>query len=105
MVKHPPQSPEQEKKLGRVLITGSKGTIGSLLVCGLTEKFEIVGLDIKGDPNQKTEFIADISNKAALETVFDAMGHVDFIIHLAASADENAPWEEVLENNLIGTAY
>lgn len=31
------------------------------------------------------------------------MGKIDSIIHLAGNPDENAPWEDILKDNIIGT--
>lgn len=104
MVETPLQADEErEKKNGRVLITGSKGTIGSLLTRGLAEKFDVLGLDLIGNPNLKTEFVVDISNIESLKSAFDAAGEIDFIVHLAGNPDENAHWEDILKNNIVGT--
>ena len=101
--KAPQVKKESDKKLGRVLITGANGTIGSVLTEGLAKKFDILKLDIVGEENNETTVAVDISNIEALDTAFSKMGHVDSIIHLAANADEEAPWEDVLKNNIIGT--
>ena len=44
--------------------------------------------------------VADIADFAALRPAFDG---VDAIVHLAAAADPDAPWDEVLRANIIGT--
>jgi NAD+ dependent glucose-6-phosphate dehydrogenase len=44
--------------------------------------------------------VADITDYAALRPAFDG---VDAVVHLAAAADPDAPWDEVLGSNIIGT--
>jgi len=84
----------------KILITGAAGNIGSILVDGLKHKYEIRGLDCKPMPEIKDSIVASLSDKEAL---VEAAKGVDAIIHLAAIASGNAPWEVVLESNIIGT--
>jgi nucleoside-diphosphate-sugar epimerase len=43
--------------------------------------------------------VADIADLAAIRPAFDG---VDAVVHLAAVADTDAPWDEVLTSNIIG---
>ena len=98
-----PKGSEQEPKKQKILITGSKGTIGTVLLHSLQEDFEIIQLDRETDANDTTEFSADIADPKSLEQAFKKIGKVDCIVHLAASASTETPWEEILRNNIIGT--
>lgn len=102
MEKHP-KDLEQEPKKQKILITGSKGTIGTVLLHSLQEDYEIIQLDRQTDVNDTTEFSADIADPKTVEQVFKRIGRVDCIVHLAANASPDAPWEEILRNNIIGT--
>lgn len=85
----------------RVLITGSKGVIGRILMKRLKE-YELFGIDVF-DAKEERYFKADISNFEELKSVFEKVGRIDYIIHLAADSRVNAEWESVLKNNIIGT--
>lgn len=85
----------------KILITGSNGRIGKILIENLSNYFDIYGLD-KNNSDDK-HFKVDISNYAALESVFNKMVSVDCIVHLAGDPREDADWESVLINNIIGT--
>jgi nucleoside-diphosphate-sugar epimerase len=84
-----------------ILITGSNGIIGEILKENLSDEFDIVGLDKKdgGDKYAKV----DISNYADLDSAFHKMVSIDCVVHLAADPREDAEWEAVLINNIIGT--
>lgn len=97
-----PKGIEPEPKKRRILITGSKGTIGKILTTFLSTEFETVGLDLNGS-DDKSEFVSDISDINGLEKTFQRIGNVDSIVHLAASADHLASWEKILKNNIMGT--
>lgn len=84
-----------------ILITGSNGLIGKILRKNLSDEFDIVGLD-KNDGGDKYAKV-DISNYADLDAAFNKMVSVDCMVHLAADPRENADWESVLRNNIIGT--
>lgn len=98
-----PQKIKQEPKKREIIITGSKGVIGTVLTKSLAEDFVIIQLDKQIQPNNTTEFSVDIADQEALEEVFQSIGQIDYIIHLAANASPDAPWEEVLRNNIIAT--
>ena len=86
----------------RILITGSKGTIGKILTGNLSNDFDIFGLDMK-DGEGIRYFKADISRYEELPSLFKEMGSIDCIVHLAADPRPDATWESVLKNNIIGT--
>ncbi|HEC77251.1 MAG TPA: NAD(P)-dependent oxidoreductase [Thermoplasmatales archaeon] len=87
----------------RLLITGSKGLIGSILMKRLKDEFELIGIDIKEIDDGKRHFKVDISDFKQLCNVFEKIDRIDYIIHLAADARVNADWQSILKNNIIGT--
>lgn len=87
----------------RLLITGSIGLIGSILMKRLKDDFELIGIDIKEIDDGKRHFKVDISDFKQLCNVFEKIGKIDYIIHLAADARVNADWQSILKNNIIGT--
>ena len=88
--------------LPRLLITGSSGRIGSILTEGLSDLFEIFGVDLIASPRKRT-FITDISNHEQLSNVLREIVPLPYIVHLAADPRVGAEWDSVLRNNIIGT--
>jgi NAD+ dependent glucose-6-phosphate dehydrogenase len=82
----------------RILITGAEGLIGSVLRMRLGERYEIVALTRTAQ--NFPSMVADIANLGELTRAFAG---VDAVIHLAAAAWLEAPWEEVLPNSIVGT--
>jgi nucleoside-diphosphate-sugar epimerase len=89
-------------KKGKVLITGSNGVIGTILMEKLVD-LDLYGVDIAPDTDNKHYYKIDISDLTQLYSVFKNIRDIDFIIHLAADSRVNASWESVLKNNIIGT--
>lgn len=85
----------------KIIITGSEGIIGQVF-CENLDGFEIYKIDNAVKPGKKS-FQADISNYTALSSVFDQIPKTNILIHLAADARVDAPWESVLKNNIEGT--
>ena len=84
----------------RVLVTGSNGLIGNLLIDAWRESgtYEVVGL--ARTPGPHTDIVGDITDLGAVEA---ACGGMDAIVHLAATAAVDSAWGAVLNSNLIGT--
>ena len=76
-----------------VAITGADGLIGRILRDGLAERFR---------PRWLTRSNADLTDLPALQQAFTG---AEAVVHLAANADANAPWEDVLEPNVIGAYH
>ncbi|MSP14639.1 MAG: NAD(P)-dependent oxidoreductase [Chloroflexi bacterium] len=82
-----------------ILITGMSGLIGGLARHQLEGKYALRALNRSGVAGVEC-FQADIADLAAIQPAFEG---VDIVIHLAAVANVKAPWEEVLQHNVIGT--
>lgn len=77
----------------RVAVTGSDGLIGGVLQAGLSDRFVARWL---------TREDADVTDMAGLEHAFAG---ADAVVHLAADADVDATWDELLPANLIGAYH
>ncbi len=85
--------------MARVLVTGLSGLIGGALLKHLDGAHQFSALNrraVPGVPGHQ----ADIADLAA---ILPAFAGVDVVVHLAASVGGNAPFEEVLRANVVGT--
>lgn len=92
--------PETKEKL---LITGSEGTIGKVLVRSLANDFNIIRLDRNAPDNDGTVIVTDIAGLESLKKVFEEIQSLKYVIHLAGNPDPSANWESILHDNIIGT--
>jgi nucleoside-diphosphate-sugar epimerase len=82
-----------------VLVTGMSGLIGAAVRRRLEGRFDLRALNrspVEGVPWHR----ADITD---LDAIRPAFAGVDVVVHLAAVARANAPWEDVLKHNIIGS--
>jgi uronate dehydrogenase len=89
----------------RVLVTGAAGSIGRVVVPGLTELgHEVVGLDLVGAPEASRIpwHVADCADPVQVAAVLGADG-VDAVVHLAGIPDE-ASLPESLTSHAVTTA-
>jgi NAD+ dependent glucose-6-phosphate dehydrogenase len=86
----------------KVLVTGSSGLIGGVVIRTLGDTYTFSGLDRTqtADAPDIPTTVADVSNFDAIRPAFDGM---DAVIHLAADAGMHAPWTSVLPNNIVAT--
>ncbi len=85
--------------MSRVLVTGMSGLIGQAVRRRLEGRHALRALNrrpVVGVPCHQ----ADIADLAGIAPAFR---DVDVVVHLAANAQGDAPWEEVLRHNVIGT--
>ena len=113
-------SPRKRKNKVKILITGSKGVIGSWLTkLLLKKKYDVYGLDLLNDPleagweqqmsiKQGNYSRCDVSEFRQLERYFKRYGPFDFVYHAAA---EFGRWngedyyEQLWRTNVIGTKH
>ena len=86
----------------RVLITGSNGLIGQMLIQSLRGKFRLSGLDITR-PQHDPEIPTTFADGADMEHILPAFRGIDAVVHLAANAPTTTPWPDVLKNNISAT--
>ena len=90
----------------RILVTGSKGTLGSRLVSELLNRgHEVLGCDLQ---HQKDDnyIRADISNYRQIERVFNKSFYFDYVYHLAAEfgrINGEEYYDTLWQANVIGT--
>jgi nucleoside-diphosphate-sugar epimerase len=82
----------------RVLITGAEGAIGTALRKHLTNRY-----DLRCLTRTPQDFPSFVANVADFEAILPAFEGIDAVVHLAASAGIDTPWEPVLRNNIVGT--
>ncbi|GAB3425520.1 NAD-dependent epimerase/dehydratase family protein [Flindersiella endophytica] len=79
----------------RVLITGAAGGVAGLLLPGLREHHDVRETDLRGP------HAGDLTDPAFAASVVEGM---DAVVHLAASANPEATWDELYEPNVIAAA-
>jgi uronate dehydrogenase len=86
----------------RVLVTGAAGVIGTYLREGLPSLgYELRLLDNRSVPAESAAVVGDIRD---FSTIRAAARGMDAVVHLAGINDE-APFEEILDTNVLGTFY
>lgn len=88
----------------KVGITGAAGRIGRALAEGLSARYVFTLFDIKEIPDEVSpaskKVRLDLSRAEEVRGIFEGL---DAVIHLAANASPQAPWESVLANNITAT--
>ena len=84
--------------LRRILVTGAEGVIGTAVREHLEGRYELTSLTLT--EQEFPSHVADISDLDAIRPAFEG---VDAVVHLAASAELETPWDDVLRNNIVGT--
>jgi nucleoside-diphosphate-sugar epimerase len=89
-----------------VLITGAAGRIGADLSQRLHEKYAL-RLMVRGNENEIDQLrplgdvqTADLSDLSRLKQL---CRDIDTVVHLAATPDPSAVWNQILSNNIVGT--
>ena len=85
----------------KLLITGSEGLIGRILVPKLVD-YDMVRLD-RLKRKAKNYVCADVSVSGAITRGLAPHGRITAIVHLAADSSVKASWESVLRNNIVAT--
>lgn len=85
----------------KILVTGMSGLIGAALRESLESKAELSALnrsDVAGVPTTQ----ADLGDFNAIRPAFEG---IDTVVHLAAKAGENFPFDQLLQTNVAGTRH
>ena len=97
----------------RVLVSGAYGLIGNLVYARLAERTtcmpyglvrrrehsaRVGAMALREVPEERLRF-ADLADYAAVRRAVDGM---DVVVHMAAEVEGRAPWEKVLQSNIIG---
>jgi nucleoside-diphosphate-sugar epimerase len=90
-----------------VLSTGAYGTCGTALIDHLYDRpeYEFTNLNRSDRPDDHPyggyeTVLANVSEYEAIRPAFDGQ---DAVVHWAADPSTNAPWDSILESNIIGT--
>ncbi len=83
----------------KVLITGMSGLIGGVVRRHLEDRYPLIALNRRAVPEIECH-LADIAD---LEAIQPAFVEVDTVVHLAALARGDAPFDAILHHNIIGT--
>lgn len=87
----------------KVLITGSEGKLGTMIIKQLQKKqYEVVGLDMVSQRSGRDYrfYQGSLPDDALLDK---AMEGIDVVIHLAGIPIENYQWNDILTANVMGT--
>jgi uronate dehydrogenase len=88
-----------------ILVTGASGTIGVSLRDLLRDRYKLRLQERPGGkqigPAREGEEIVQ-ANVSDLESMRAAVRGVDAVVHLAASSAVSTPWDDALQNNIVG---
>lgn len=94
--------------MSKILVTGSRGTLGVPLVEELKKRgHDVFGLDLQHNEDPKCAR-ANIQNIRELEQMFERFGHFDYVYHLAAEFGRNNGedyYESLWKTNAVGTKH
>ena len=83
----------------KVLVTGMSGLIGGVVRKHLEGKYQLAALNRRPVEGVQCHQ-ADISDLDAIQPAFEG---VDVVVHLAAFAQIDPPWKDLLHDNIVGT--
>ena len=87
-----------DPSIKRVLIAGAAGTIGSTLVAGLRDRYQVSGLDIRAVPGLEDTVVGNAKDfKVCLRATKD----IDAVIHLINVRSDRGDWEDLHDNMII----
>lgn len=84
----------------RVLVTGSDGLLGRLLMDSWRESDTYASVGLARTPGPYSDVVTDVEDLEALTLACEG---VDAVVHLAATSAVESSWNAVLKSNLIGT--
>lgn len=85
-----------------VLITGARGRIGTCLIEGLKDTYtlRLHNRTPESEPDGYEHVTAVLADYDAVRAMMDG---VDTVIHMGANPSVQAPWEDILNDNIIAT--
>ena len=83
----------------QVLITGMAGRIGRVITERIGDKYELTSLAVKPADGYSSH-VADISDFDASRPAVEGQ---QTVVHLAADPREDAPWDSIHKNDIVGT--
>ena len=83
----------------RVVITGAAGLVGGILRAGLSDRYDVLGLDVRRRRESGMRRVR-MSRRRAVENAFRG---ADVVVDLAALPAVDTPWNDVRRNNLPAT--
>lgn len=81
-----------------VIVTGANGRVGTALLDHQNLEYKYIPYDRNPHPDRET-IVGDISEYESVKTAFEER---DAVVHLAADPNVDAPFESVMQNNIIG---
>ena len=87
----------------RVLVTGAAGRIGRVLREALRDRYKLRLMYHKTPLTPVGDEEAVTGDVFIFDSLLEAIEGVNAVVHLAAEASPRAPWERVLNANMIGT--
>lgn len=82
----------------RVLVTGANGVIGGIVRRHLGREYLLTCVD-----RTSTDPSVHVGDLRDLDSIRPVVAGMDAVVHLAAVSTVDAPWDEVLASNVIGT--
>lgn len=86
----------EEIIMTKVLITGASGLIGGVLRDGLSDRYELSGVDRRGID----DFDMLVADSTDLDGIRSAFEGKDVVVDLASNPDNNISWDTAYENNI-----
>ncbi len=87
----------------KLLITGAGGLIGEILMSQLADSFALWGLDRCPKPHDPCMLQADVSDFEQVQSAFQTIGSLQYVVHLAGDPNVETTWDSALKNNIHGT--
>jgi NAD+ dependent glucose-6-phosphate dehydrogenase len=87
----------------RVLITGAGGRIGNDLAERLRDRYSLRLMYHRHVPETPPVDDRVQVDTSQIEPIVTALEGIDAVVHMAADPHTRAPWESVLENNIVAT--
>lgn len=87
----------------KILITGGSGKIGSYFINSFSDQYKFSVFDLHPPKIQDTSIEYFQGNLTDKEYLTKACENVDIVIHLGGIANPEAPFDDLLNANIIGT--